>query len=201
MIKKFDFLSPVPNRDFVWFAEKQDKSMYSEYDIETREQNDFEKIDKSKTTKFGIFGHGHVFCFHTVGGDFVLNGRKITFGYKVDDIYYDFNNMFYNFTDFIMYRSAYSDYDPSLAMRNTSNPVIYKYNFGYKTSFKIHDTKFNFKVICHVPMNEPVYLEIWLVANRKLDGDLLILKNEGIIDQVHAPLEEGVGGTYNWIVQ
>lgn len=201
MIDKKKLFSPTPQRDFIWLAEYYDGTIYPEFSFETGKANDFYMIDKDKLIKFGLIGHGYKFDFNIAGGEFNLLGRKISFVYKVDDRYYNLNdkNLIYN--DLIAYRNAYIDFDPFGNEVQFNNPYIYQYNFGYKTKIVKDDIKFNFKVICHVPFNQPVYLEIGLVANQKLDGELLILRNEAIIKQVKSPLEKDISGMYNWEVR
>lgn len=201
MLNKNQYFSPVKQRDFIWLAEYYDSKYLTEFDFETGKQNDFYLIDKSKLIKFGLIGHGYKFNFNITGGIFDLLGRKISFIYKVNNkyIYLTNKNIIYN--DIITYKSAYSDFDPFGKKLQSNNYSIYQYNFGYKIQLYFENIIFNFKAICHIPLNQAIYLGIKLVIDQRLDGELLILKNEAIIEQVKAPLEEGVSGTFNWVVK
>ncbi|MNR12330.1 hypothetical protein D3C85_1286800 [compost metagenome] len=50
-------------------------------------------------------------------------------------------------------------------------------------------------------MDHPVYMNIWLVSDKDLNGVIQIKKNGKIVEEIYAPLKSNVGGEINWIIQ
>ena len=102
--------------------------------------------------------------------------------------------------DIITYKKAISDIDLTKRMGSAGSRII-AYYFGYKTEFTLDDITFNFKPIICVPINQPMYIDIHLVADKDLEGELLFIKNNKIMDTIYAPLTKDVAGGMQWILK
>ena len=195
--------SPVSLQDFVWAAEYSDGSTFLEFDPITGKPNKFHDIRKKDLIRFGLVGLGYKMYTEVYGGFLVINGQLIEIIYRVNgkDYYLTGQPKMYN--DIIAYKDAESiarvsiKGEPSGKFTNR----ITGFNFGYKTQLEVEDIKFNFRVIYSIPYNIPAYLNFRVVANKKLDGKLVIKKNGKEVAEFEAPLEEGVGGELNWVVR
>lgn len=193
--------SPVA-QDFIWVAEYPDGTHLSEFDFNTKEENSFYEIDRNRLFRFGLIGHGQKIYFERDG---VLNiaGRRILFFYEVNGKTLPLNGDFkYNVNDIITYKDAESSgLVAGFKGQGQLSNRITQYNIGYKTNIQIDGINFHFKPIVKIPFNSPVYINTWLVADRKLDGKFLIVKNGEQVLEIKAPLEPNIGGELNWIVQ
>ena len=192
-------ISPVP-QDFVWVAEYLGGHYLSEFDFTTKRKNNFYSIDKWMLNKFGLIGNGMKLYFDSETGTFSLNGNQIQFAYKVKDKIYNltgYGNGEYN--DIITYKDAYTD-------ANIINPNqkfishIHQYNFGFKKKLVFDDVEFALQIVCCLPYNKPAYMQIKLVANQDLDGELFIKKIGRIGESIHAPLKNDYAGILEWII-
>lgn len=197
MIDNLNPYSPV-NQDFIWIADYVDGTYLSEYDFVTKKENSFYDIQKIKLLRFGLLGHGLKMYFES-NGIFKIAGRMIEFIYRVNDkdYYLTGQNIYYN--DIIHYKDAVSDFNPYTI--NKFNNQTVQYNFGYKQIIKIDDIAFNFKAICKIPFNKPIYMNIRLVSNKNLNGRLIIKKNSFNYEEIDAPLKANAGGELNWIIK
>ncbi|OPH47576.1 hypothetical protein BC351_10310 [Paenibacillus ferrarius] len=186
------------SRDFYWVSEYLDGSLYPEYNYQTFEKNDFERINKGYLIRFGYIGCGYRFYYDTPTGIFNIAGNAFQFSYLVDNVEYNLScaDTFYN--DVISYKSMFSDANFSSQM-NVSN--ISEYHFGYKASFEENGVKFIFKVIMHVPLDSPAYFTFHLVSDTSLDGKLIVRKNRFRFADFEAPLEKNIGGALSWNIE
>ena len=189
--------SPVQEREFVWIALYEDGSHLSEYDLLTRNENNFYSIDKSKLVAFGLIGHGHKFYYSAYGGYIHTPFGVIELIYKVEDKEYYLTGQDDLYQDIITYKRANTDID---LINNHSYTQIVEYTYGYKKLLNIDDINFSLRVLNKIPNNEPVHLNIRLVADNELNGSLIIKRNGIIIEEVSAPLNKDVGGEFNWIL-
>lgn len=187
-------------QDFIWIGEYSDGTHLSEFDVQTLQENDFRIIQRDKLICFGLAGHGMSFYFG-MDGVFNLPQRKIEISYVEGNNEYQLTgNPIAKYNDIITYKKAESVFIPGLKGFNTSNHIL-EYNVGYKTHIAFEDVKFNFKPICVIPLNQPVYFNIRLVASRDMDGKLMIKRNGIAYECINAPIRMGVGGELNWIVR
>ena len=186
------------NQDFIWLAEYANGSYLSEFDLKTHKSNNFYAIDKSQIIKFGLIGQNMSFYYDVFGGSFFINGEKIDFIYKVENKIYRLTNQNLMYNDIITFKDAYSDLNPKQREKNKSN--IVQYNVGYKVNLSFEDCSFHFKVILEIPYNKAVSMEIRIVGEQDMNGDILVLKNNQIHNALSMPIEKGVGKEINWIV-
>lgn len=195
MFGKIDPYSPG-EQDYIWIAEYYGGGI-SEF--ENKESNSFYDIDKSRLQRFGLVGKGNKMWFECYRGPFNINGDVYELVYKTDrDYKLTGQDMFQR--DIITYKKAISDIDLTKRMGSAGSRII-AYYFGYKTEFTLDDITFNFKPIICVPINRPMYIDIHLVADKDLEGELLFIKNNKIMDTVYAPLTKDVAGGMQWILR
>lgn len=193
-----NFNSPV-EQDFIWLAEYADGTHLAEFDLQTTQENSFYEIKRNDIIRFGLIGHGMKLYYEVFGGFFKLAGQMVEIIYKVGDKEYYLTGQQQGYNDIITYKHAASSLD--LLRGSKPNVVINQFNFGYKTTMQIDDVTFNFKAICSIPFDEPVFMNFRLVADRELDGYIAIKKNGRIIEELKAPLAVGIGGELNWVVK
>lgn len=191
--------SPV-KQEYIWVAEYYGGGV-SEFDLETKESNSFYDIDKSKLQRFGLIGNGHKMWFECYRGVFNIKGSRYDLVYKIGDKEYKLTGQDMFQRDIITYKKVIADADVKGKRVGDFSSQIVSYYFGYKTEFTVDDITFNFKPIICVPINQPVYIDIHLVADRDLEGELLFIKNNKIMDTVYAPLTKDVAGGMQWILR
>jgi hypothetical protein len=192
-----DGMSINPQQDFMWVADYFDKSYLLEFGKDSIE-NSFYDIKKSELTRYGLIGCGHKMFFDTKTGIFNISGRSIELEYiDVNGSKYNLTNSNVIYNDILQFKDAESNFNPAVSHHPMSTSVN-QFNFGYKQKLKFNDIDLNLKVICKVPYDRPVYLEISLTSSKQLDGRLILKRDGSIIDEVNAPLKEGMKGTINW---
>lgn len=181
-------------QDFIWIGEYADGTHLSEYNELTKMPEDFYKLRRDILTRFGLVGHGVRLYFEVYGGFFHIRGQLYELVYKVGEkeYYLTGQSRFYN--DVIQYKDAESWANfTEISHRNFPSRIT-AYNVGYKIrGLEVDGVTFNVKPILTIPYNEPAFFDITLVADRELDGKLIIKKNGSEIAEFHAPLKEGVG--------
>lgn len=199
-----DFVSTRKDQDFIWSAEYFDGAECREFEQDGVTENSFNDIDKSKLLRFGLIGNG-MSLYYEIDGVFKLAGQSIDIIYKDKDTdkgyYLTGSQHMYN--DVIAYKNAesFAAFTENGTINYGSMPSkITQYNFGYKTAFQADDINFNFQAVCKIPFNEPVYMNFWLVADRNINGVLIIKKRGEVVAEIDAPLQIGVGGELNWRV-
>lgn len=200
--RKFGKLHSPVSQDFIWLAEYLNGTLLTEFNYSDKKENNFYQIDRNNLYKFGLVGHGYKFCFNVLDGIFNIAGKNIEIFYKTNNKIFNLTNTDNYYNDIIQYKDAISTFNPynqNIKLKNN----ITQYNFGYKTKINYEDNniQFNFKPIVKVPFNKPIYLTVWLVCNKNLDGYIVIKKNKITMKEIYAPLKEGVGGKVNWIIK
>lgn len=204
------------NNNFMWIAEYLNGTLFCEYDVNTLIQNQFKDIKKENLIRFGMFGFGYKVYFDISTGIYYeikkINNNDVINTYKVlyldeDGIEYDFmgdRNTIYN--DLIQFKS--SSLMLKLNLRQDINwgkgfnQQVENYNFGYKTKLQINNINFNFQTIMTFnPHNSPLLLQVKLVSDKKLNGNLIFRKNGFQDFKYYAPLEIGNAGIMNWVVR
>lgn len=188
-------VSPV-KQDFIWLGEYYDGTHLSEFDLTTKKENSFYKINRSKLIRFGIIGHGYRMFFEN-DGVFNLNGAGIEVIYKVGDKEYPLTGHSGKYQDIITYKDAESSVNLT-GNGGLTDTVINQYNFGYKSVLEMDGITFQFKATCKIPFGQEMYMNFWLVADQMVNGIFIIKKNNRIVEQLNAPLRKGVGGEVNF---
>ncbi|MFF2017215.1 hypothetical protein [Paenibacillus sp. NPDC058177] len=188
-------ISPVA-QDFIWLGEYYDGTYLAEFDLTTGIENSFYSINKSKLIRFGILGHNYKLFFEH-DGVFNLNGAGIEVVYRHGEKEYNLTGHSGKFSDIITYKDAESTVNLA-GGGGLTNTVINQYNFGYKSVIELDGVTFQFKATCKIPFGQAMYMNFWLVADKKLDGVLVIKKNNRIVEEINAPLRKGVGGEVNF---
>lgn len=196
MFHKTNGISPV-RQDFIWLAEYLNGTHLAEFDFATHEEHSFYDIDRESLLRFGLVGNNMILYFYT-DGIFHLNGHTIEVFYRTKEKDYILTGYYGKCRDIITYKDAESSF---LANGGVTRPHINQYNFGYKTTIAHEDVTFNFKAICSIPFNQPAYMTFRLVADKQIDGKLVIKRNNLEMIEIPAPLSEGVGGEVNWIIK
>lgn len=189
--------SPVA-QDFIWLSEFLDGTHLAEFDLQTKEENSFYSIKRDKLIRFGLIGHG-MRLFFDVDGIFYLNGKAVELMYRTKDKEYNLTGHWGTKLDIITYKDAETNFNPSTGAK-LGTPTITQYNFGYKAELKVEDITFKLKPVIKIPHQQPVFIHLWLVANKSMSGEIVIRVNNRESQVMQAPLKKGVGGELNWIV-
>lgn len=192
------YVSPV-QQDFIWIAEYVDGTNYCEFDLKTKQENNFYQIKKNETLRFGIIGHSMKMIFEVFGGVFKINGQMIEILYKTEEKEYHLTGQQKMYNDLITYKDAESSIN--LLGGGINSTSITQFNFGYKINLNIDNVNFNFKPIFKLPYGTPAYFNFWLVSDTNLNGIVQIKKNGKIVEQIKAPLKAGIGGEINWTIK
>lgn len=189
-------MSPVATQDFIWVAEYADGSYFTEFDMETKQENSFYSIEKDSLVRFGLVGHG-VRCYHEVfGGSFKIEGRHIDLSLEAGGKEYPLTGLPEMYSDVITYKDAEATFSPD---GGTAGSIL-QYNCGYKHQLKFPDLEISLRALCHIPKGQPMYLNFRLVANKKLDAVLKVRRNGQIVAEIPAKMKKDVGGEINWVV-
>ena len=190
-------MSVNKKQDFMWVADYFDGNSLLEFQSDGKE-NSFYAINKNQLYKFGLIGCGYKMYFDTTNGIFNISDRIIELEYiDENDKKYNLTNNKIIYNDIIQFKDAESTFNP-FSLNGAMKTEISQFNFGYKQKLQFEDLNLNLKVICKVPYDKPVYLEISLTSNKELNGKLLIRRNGKAIDAIDAPLQEGKKGLLNW---
>lgn len=195
--------SPVA-QDFIWLGEYLDGTHLSEFDLREGEENNFYRLEKERLVRFGLVGQGLKLYFET-DGIFYLGGHEVQMFYEVGGKEYRLNGTFmHNYRDVITYKDAeaFSTIVRGGPSEGVFGTRILQYNFGYKAKLEYPDVTFRFQPIVKIPMTgHDVYISIKLVADKDLDGKLIIRRNGITKFEYHAPIKANVGGEINWTLQ
>lgn len=190
----------VNHQGFMWVAEYQDGSIYTEFDMITKAENNFYQINKKTLDKYGLIGNGYKFYYDVNTGYFMIDGRRIDIQYETNEKTYNFIGQPQRYDSIIQFKDAESNFNP-LAGQGDLNGTVVQHNFGYKTKFVFDDVEINIRAICSIPYDKPVCMEFRLVANHDLNGKFIIRRDGMIIDSYEAPLKANIGGLLNWDVK
>lgn len=200
MFNRCDSVSPVL-QDFIWVAEYYN-GYTSEFDFITRKENSFYNINREKLVRFGLIGKRLKMWFECYRGTFNVAGKRFDIVYKEGDTLYYLTGQDVYHRDIITFKQAYSDaVFGGRAKKGKFKSTIIAYFFGYKSELKIKDVTFNFKPIVKVSADGKIFLDLHLVADRDLNGELLFLREGNLIESFSAPLEKNVGGGMCWIIK
>ncbi|QDX94768.1 hypothetical protein EEL30_22255 [Brevibacillus laterosporus] len=188
--------SPVSQREFIWLAEYTDGTHLSEFDFNTKQENDFYSIDKKAAVRFGLIGHGHKLYYETFGGHFKLGNGQIDLVYKSGEKEYPLtgHNEFYQ--DLITFKRAEAEID-LLNSSGELSPVITEYVFGYKHKLQFEDISFHIKVLVGLSEKSPA-LTLRLVSNRDVEGSVGIKLNGKIVSESVSNLTKEASQEFNW---
>lgn len=193
---------PVSEQDFMWLATYNNDTFLSEYSLDNQQQNSFYDINKEKLIRFGLVGMGMQMYFEVYGGAFNIAGHRIEIIYRDKETgkeHYLTDQPLVVYNSIIQYKNAEMDFNPA-HNSGTSESTITQFNFGYQQLLNIDDVNFNFKVICGVPYGKNIYLNIRLVSDKNMDGEIIIKKDGNQQFVLDAPLTEKLGGEVNWEV-
>jgi hypothetical protein len=191
------------NQAFMWFGEYVNGTHITEFSEYNGDKTDFYKINKSNLITFGLSGQGFLFYFDTATGVFNLNGSKVYATYETKDRTYDLSGMRSKstFTDVITYKDAYTDASLHNPRKGYSSGIN-QYNLGYKTKISFENgVQFSLQNILMIPKNNPAYLEIKIVSNTDLDGELVIKRLGVGEERLKAPLKKNYAGFCHWKVK
>lgn len=188
--------SPVA-QDFIWLGEYINGTHLSEFDLQTGEENSFYTLERDKLIRFGLIGHG-MKLFFEYDGIFNINGASIEIAYKIGEKLIPLTGHSGKYSDIITYKDAESLFKQG---GGVTAPKINQFNIGYKATIESEGITFHFKPILKVPFHQPVHFNFWLVADKDVDGEFVILRNGRTTHTLKAPLKKGVGGETNWVVK
>lgn len=204
MLNRFkDVNANIPNKDFIWLAEYLNGTLLFEYNANTGKQNDFYSVDKNQLLRFGLIGHGMKMYHETFNGTFNINGNTYDFLY-IDENgkEYPLTNQNCLYSDIIQFKESSSTMNTKdmINDRNIGMSRVESYNFGYKNKLNINGVEFSVKFIMKIPYNKPAYISIKAVANKDLQGNLVVVKNGFKKLEYYAPIKAGYGGEIDWVV-
>lgn len=183
---------------FNWGAEYTKGEYLTEFDLETKEKNDFYDIQQNRLIRFGLYGCGLKF-FYNQDGSFNLAGQHITIEYHLGEEIFDLTSSQMK-KDCIAYKQKEMMFHPDLSLQADELVSI---DFGYKTLLNFNGKQIFFKPIVKLPVNQAegkVQIEVTMTSNLDLDGKL-VFKNRGMImDSGETPLRQNKSTTVNWIV-
>lgn len=194
--------SPVPNKQpLIWVAEYDDGTFLTEYDLNTKNKNDFYSINKNKLLRFGFIGNGSKAYFNISDGTFIIDDNKIQISYihNENEVFLTGRTFIYN--DIIQYKSAIADIDV-MSLKNDQDIVgdVSCHSIGFKKQLDLFDSSIHFKSILHIPSigDQSPYLEIKISSSVDVNGQLMIKVNNSEVDKIDAPLKANMAGVINW---
>jgi hypothetical protein len=195
--------SPVSEQDFIWVAAYSDGTFFSEYSYDTKVENSFYDIDRSKLIRFGLVGYGMNMFFEVYGGTFNIAGRMYEIIYKDKKENKDYHltgHGFIPYNDIIQFKNAHSNFNPREGIGSLKS-TIDQFNFGYKQTLNLDNVQFHYKAVCSIPYGNPIYLNIRLVAARDFEDGVIIIKRNGTnVFEIDAPMKANVAYETNWSV-
>ncbi|MGG3801272.1 hypothetical protein [Metabacillus fastidiosus] len=203
MIFRQDVKSPVA-QSMMYMAEYADGSHRSEYDLQTGNNTNFNKLDKNGILRFGIVGIDVPLYLETYGGFFHIAGRNIQVKYVENDVEYYLIGQPKFYDGLLYYKTGLAELPmtPKAEYVAWGKPEgeIVSYHFGYKDKLEIEDTMFTIHAECTVPFQEPVKLNFALYADKEMKGKFVIIRNGVEVFSDDAPLDPKTGGSVEWTV-
>lgn len=180
-----------------WLAIYRDGSMLKEFENEYV-KNDFNTIDQKKIKYFGLYGKGNEIYFNNKGQWF-YNTKKLNVFYEAEGVMYKLTDNEFD-RDLITYKQAYVEYDKENGTKESATENV---SVGYKQRYLKDDLVINSQLIITTPLSPRVlpYMQIKLSSNKNLDGKLVFYGEQGIVDEIEAPLAEGFAGQLNWTIK
>ena len=205
---QIDAYSPVDSQKFVWLAEYFDNTGLSEIDYDTKKENKFKDIDKEKLIYFGLVGNGNKLKFSSGNGLFNLNGKTYNVTFKdieTDTEYVLSGNSICDASDIISFKKAHADMRTKRSNATkiyTAQTVIDAFYFGYKNQITFKDGfKISYKPIVCIPINERPHIEISISGSDNKSGELIIKKNNTVIDTIKTSIIKNVTMKLNWFIK
>lgn len=205
---QIDAYSPVDSQKFIWLAEYFDGTGLPEIDYNTKKENKFKDIDKNRLTYFGLVGNGNKLKFSAGNGLFNINGKtfSVTFKDTESDIEYALSgNSICDASDIITFKKAHADMKTKRSNATkiyTANTVIDAFYFGYKNQMAFRDGfKLSYKPIVCIPISGRPYMEINMSGNDNKSGQLIIKKNNVIIDVIKTSVIKNITMKLNWFIK
>lgn len=195
--------SPVPSQAFIWVADYYDNQHLAEFDFGSKKANSFYEINKEKIVRFGLIGHGSQIYFDIANGIFNFDNKRYMISYITKTKEYPLTGRTFLYNDIITFKNAVADAN-LFAKQSCSgqfNHTITNFNLGYKKKMLLEDVNINFQNILTIPLDEPIYFQIKISADKDLDGDLIIRKDGQIVEVINAPLHKNMTGIINWEIK
>ncbi|WP_035318357.1 hypothetical protein [Brevibacillus laterosporus] len=196
MLSHINLYSPVQQREFIWLAEYIDGTNLSEFDFNTKQENNFYSIDKKTVVRFGLIGHGHKLYYEAFGGHLKLGNGQIDLVYKAGDKEYFLTGQNEFYQDLITFKRA----EAEINLLNSSgelSPIITEYVFGYKHKLKFEDISFHIKVLVGLSEQSPT-LTLRLVSDRNIQGSLEIKINGETVSESIVNLTKETSQEFSW---
>ncbi|CCF14388.1 putative uncharacterized protein [Brevibacillus laterosporus GI-9] len=179
-------------------SEYYDGTHLAEFDFETKEENSFYDIKIDQLNRFGIVGNGSKIFFES-NGLFNVKGKGYSLSYVVDDVEYQLTGDLEKIKDIITFKDAEATGD-LLGSGKISTSIV-QYNVGYSVVKKVNNVKFTLRVLVKVPNNGQMYFNIALMANKNLQGKLVLMRaNDRKEFEIDAPLKRGIVGEINHLI-
>ncbi|CCF13467.1 putative uncharacterized protein [Brevibacillus laterosporus GI-9] len=177
-------------------AEYIDGTNLSEFDFNTKQENNFYSIDKKTVVRFGLIGHGHKLYYEAFGGHLKLGNGQIDLVYKAGDKEYFLTGQNEFYQDLITFKRA----EAEINLLNSSgelSPIITEYVFGYKHKLKFEDISFHIKVLVGLSEQSPT-LTLRLVSDRNIQGSLEIKINGETVSESIVNLTKETSQEFSW---
>lgn len=205
---KINPYSPVDTQKFIWLAEYFDSTGLPEVDYDTKKENKFSEIDKGKLTHFGIVGNNNKLKFAISNGMFNFNGKLFSIVFKdseSDNEYALSGNSICDASDIISYKKAHADMATKRSNSKkiyTANTIIDAFYFGYKNQMIFNDGfSLFFKPIVCIPLNGCPYIEINITGSDNKAGNLIIYKNNDVVDSIRTSIIKDTAMKLNWKIR
>lgn len=205
---QIDAYSPVDSQKFIWLAEYFDNTGLAEIDFDTKNSNNFKDINKDKLIYFGLIGNNNKLKFSSSNGLFNINGKTISISFKDRDTNTEYvlsGNSICDASDIITFKKAHADMKTKRSNATkiyTAQTIIDAFYFGYKNQIIFKDGfKISYKPIVCIPINGRPYIEINISGNDNKSGELIIKKNNKIIDSIDTSIIKNITMKLNWFIK
>ena len=187
--------SPITTQPFIWMVEYFSNMGLTEFDLDTKEENNFNDIDKTRINRFGLIGRGAKLYFDHFGGTFLLSGQKYAIKLRSNGVEYDLNPYNNNVNDIITYKKATANLIEGV---RKAQSIILGYFFGYKTKLCINEVNFTLKPIISLLADKPLFLDLSLSADKDIEGQIVFVKNNTEEFVYNISLKKGVTNRSHW---
>lgn len=182
-----------------WHAEYTDGTSISEYDVVTKQKNDFYSIDQDHIARFGLFGVGQKYFFEMSDGAFNLGGKRITVEYHTKDGKIIRLTSNANKKDLITFKQAYANFSN---VQGVQRSFIESFNFGYKTALEKESYKLHFQPVVVLPNSKELpFIQVRITSDKDLEGELVFKRGRNIVDRFNAPIAANHTGQLNWTIK
>lgn len=201
---KFNNLrSPVRDYPLIWFGTYMNGGHVSEFDFSTHKENWFQIIDRNKLINFGLLGYGYYLNYFIPTGTFNLpNNTQVDVVFKNEDgkLYPITKNEKTLYNDCISYKDVESIFNQKFSQQLRAN--VYQFNFGYKAKIQTPVANFHFKAITTVSMErKPMFMTFRFTPDKDVNGEILILKNNQVVQVTPVKMKKNIAGETNWIIK